>query len=56
MIAARLPMISARDDAIALYEHSSNSGIRACFSQSLFRFGEGSAHEFFVRVLAVGTS
>jgi hypothetical protein len=29
MIAARLPVISARDDAIAFDEDSSNSGIRA---------------------------
>jgi hypothetical protein len=32
MIAARLSVISARDDAIAFDEDSSNSGIRARFS------------------------
>jgi hypothetical protein len=51
MIAARLPVISARDDAIAFDEDSSNSGIRARFSQPFLCFGEGGSHEFFVRVL-----
>jgi hypothetical protein len=51
MVAARLPMISARDDAIAFDEDSSNSGIRPRFSQPFLRFGEGDSHEFFVRVL-----
>jgi hypothetical protein len=32
MIAARLPMITARDGAIAFNEDGANSGIRARFS------------------------
>jgi hypothetical protein len=49
MIAPRLPVISARDDPIAVDEDSSNGRIRAGLSQSLLRFGEGGAHEFFMR-------
>jgi hypothetical protein len=48
MIAARLAMISAGDDAVAFNQDSSNSGVRACFSQPSPRFGKGSSHEFFV--------
>jgi len=50
MIAARLPVTSARDDAIAVNEDSPNSGIRARFSQPFLRLGEGGSHEFFVHV------
>jgi len=50
MVAARLPVISPRDDAIAFDEDSSNSGIRARFSQPFLRLGEGGSHEFFVHV------
>jgi hypothetical protein len=51
MIAAGLPVMSARDDAIALDEHSSNSWIRARLSQSLSSLRQGRPHEFFVRIL-----
>jgi len=50
MIAARLPVISARYDAITINEDGSHSGIRARFSQPLLRFGKGSSHEFFVQL------
>jgi hypothetical protein len=50
MIATRPPVISARDDTIAPYENGSHSGIRARRSKSLFRFSDGSSHEFFVHI------
>ena len=50
MIATRLPVISACDNAIAVNEDGSNSGIRARFSQPLLRFGKGRSHEFFVQL------